>query len=67
MEDRCEGVKAIGEWEMWRTEEREGVGDILLWGDHLSIWDRAICTCAYRGREKWFDSSPLLGPMCVFG
>jgi hypothetical protein len=29
MEARCEGTKAIGEREMWQTEEREGVGDIF--------------------------------------
>jgi hypothetical protein len=35
-----------------------------LWSGHLSAWDRA---CTYRGHEKRFDSSPLLGPMCVSG
>jgi hypothetical protein len=29
MEARCEGAKAIGEQEMWQTEERERVGDIF--------------------------------------
>jgi hypothetical protein len=32
MEARCERTKAIGEREMWQTEEREGVGDIF-WVD----------------------------------
>jgi hypothetical protein len=29
MEARCEGTKAIGEQEMWQTEEREGARDIF--------------------------------------
>jgi hypothetical protein len=27
METKCEGEKSIWEWEIWQTEEREGVGD----------------------------------------